>query len=328
MVLRKIAPALAAGCTVVLKPAKETPLTALEIARAFEEAGLPPGVFNVVVGRRAAPIAEVFLQDPRVRKIAFTGSTEVGKTLMQSAAAQLKRLTFELGGNAPFIVFEDADLDRAVQNAVAIKYFRVGGQSCICANRVYVQRGIADRFLAKFVEAVKAIKVGPGTEPGVQVGPLINAETLEKVAAMVTEALGQGARPLAGGRRLTDGVFARGFFYAPTVLTDVREEMRVSKDETFGPVAPILPFDTESEVVERANSTTFGLAAYVSSRDLARVVRVSEALEYGLVCVNDATGYTHEIPFGGFKESGIGREGGRHGMHEYTEVKSISINIS
>jgi succinate-semialdehyde dehydrogenase / glutarate-semialdehyde dehydrogenase len=327
MVLRKIAPALASGCTVVLKPAKETPLTAIEIARAFEEAGLPAGVFNVVVGRRAAPIADVFLKDPRVRKIAFTGSTEVGKTIMRDAAEQLKRLTFELGGNAPFIVFEDADLDRAVQNAVAIKYFRVGGQSCICANRLYVQRGIADRFVTKFVEAVKAIKIGPGTEPGVQVGPLINHETLEKVEAMVTEAIGQGARPLTGATRLRDGAFARGFFYAPTVLVDVREEMRVSRDETFGPVAPMLPFDTEEEVIRRANATTFGLAAYISSRDLARVVRVSEALEYGLICVNDATGYTHEIPFGGYKESGIGREGGRHGIHEYTEVKSISLNV-
>jgi succinate-semialdehyde dehydrogenase / glutarate-semialdehyde dehydrogenase len=327
MVLRKIAPALAAGCTVVLKPAKETPLTAIEIARAFEEAGLPPGVFNVVVGRRAAPIADVFLKDPRVRKIAFTGSTEVGKMLMRGAADQLKRVAFELGGNAPFIVFDDADLDRAVANAVAIKYFRVGGQSCICANRLYVQRGIADRFLPKFVDAVKAIKVGPGTEPGVQVGPLINEETLEKVEGIVTEALGQGARPLAGAKRLREGAFARGFFYAPTVLADVREEMRVSKDETFGPVAPVLVFDTEEEVIARANATTLGLAAYVSSRDLARAVRVSEALEYGLVCVNDATGYTHEIPFGGYKESGLGREGGRHGMHEYTEVKSISLNI-
>jgi succinate-semialdehyde dehydrogenase/glutarate-semialdehyde dehydrogenase len=328
MVLRKIAPALAAGCTVVLKPAKETPLTAIEIAQAFDEAGLPHGAFNVVVGRSAAPIADVLLGDSRVRKIAFTGSTEVGKMLMRRSADQLKRLTFELGGNAPFIVFDDADVDRAVQNAVAIKYLRVGGQSCICANRLYVQRSVADRFVPKFVEAVKAVKVGPGTEPGVQVGPLINADTLEKVDAMVAEALGEGARALTGARRLTDGLLARGFFYAPTVLADVREEMRVSKDETFGPVAPILLFETEREVIERANRTTFGLAAYVASRDLARVVRVSEALEYGLVCVNDATGYTHEIPFGGYKESGLGREGGRHGLHEYTEVKSISINIS
>ncbi len=327
MVLRKIAPALAAGCTVVLKPPKETPLTALEIARAFEEAGLPPGVFNVVVGKRAAPIADVFLTDPRVRKIAFTGSTEVGKVLMRGAADQLKRVAFELGGNAPFIVFEDADLPRAVENAVAIKYLRVGGQSCICANRIYVQRSIADQFLTTFTEAVRAIKVGPGLEPGIQVGPLINQETLEKVDGLVSEAVAQGARALAGGRRLTDGAYARGFFYQPTVLTNVREEMRVARDETFGPVAPVLAFETDEEVIARANDTTFGLAAYLSSRDLSRVVRVSEALEYGLVCVNDATGYTHEIPFGGYKESGLGREGGRQGIHEYMEVKSISVNI-
>jgi succinate-semialdehyde dehydrogenase / glutarate-semialdehyde dehydrogenase len=327
MVLRKIAPALAAGCTVVLKPAKDTPLTALEIARAFEEAGLPPGVFNVVVGKRAAPIADVFLSDPRVRKIAFTGSTEIGKALMRGAATQLKRVAFELGGNAPFIVFEDTDLAHAVENAVAIKYLRVGGQSCICANRIYVQRSIAGEFLAQFASAVRGIKVGPGLEPGVQVGPLINAETLDKVEGLVSEAVSQGARPLTGGRRLTDGAYARGFFYQPTVLTDVREEMRVAKDETFGPVAPVLTFDTEEEVVARANATAFGLAAYLMSRDLNRVIRVSEALEYGLVCVNDATGYTHEIPFGGFKESGLGREGGRQGIHEYMEVKSISLSI-
>ncbi|HEX9246498.1 MAG TPA: NAD-dependent succinate-semialdehyde dehydrogenase [bacterium] len=328
MVLRKIAPALAAGCTVVLKPAKETPLTALEIARAFMEAGLPPGVFNVVVGKRAAPIAEVFLKDPRVRKIAFTGSTEVGKVLMAQAADQLKRVAFELGGNAPFIVFDDADLDRAVANAVAIKYLRVGGQSCICANRIYVQRPVADRFLVRFTEAVRAIKVGPGFEPGVQVGPMINAETLGKVEGLVNDAVAKGARPLAGGRRLTDGAYRKGFFYAPTVLTDVREEMPVARDETFGPVAPVLVFDTDEEVIARSNNTPFGLAAYLSSRDLRRVIRTSEALEYGLVCVNDATGYTHEIPFGGFKESGVGREGGRQGIQEYMEVKSISLNIS
>jgi succinate-semialdehyde dehydrogenase/glutarate-semialdehyde dehydrogenase len=328
MVLRKIAPALAAGCTVVLKPAKETPLTAIEIARAFEAAGLPPGVFNVVVGKRAAPIADVFLKDPRVRKIAFTGSTEVGKVLMAQAAAQLKRVAFELGGNAPFIVFDDADLTRAVQNAVAIKYLRVGGQSCICANRIYVQRAIAQAFLAQFTEAVRAVKVGSGFEPGVQVGPMINEQTVEKVAGFVDDAVAKGARVLAGGRRLTEGVYAKGFFYEPTVLTDVREEMPVARDETFGPIAPVMVFDTDEEVIARSNATTFGLAAYLSSRDLRRVIRVSEALEYGLVCVNDATGYTHEIPFGGFKESGLGREGGRQGIEEYMEVKSISLNIS
>jgi succinate-semialdehyde dehydrogenase/glutarate-semialdehyde dehydrogenase len=328
MVLRKIAPALAAGCTVVLKPAKETPLTAIEIARAFEAAGLPAGVFNVVVGKRAAPIADVFLKDPRVRKIAFTGSTEVGKVLMAQAAAQLKRVAFELGGNAPFIVFDDADLTRAVQNAVAIKYLRVGGQSCICANRIYVQRAIAQAFLAQFTEAVRAVKVGSGFEPGVQVGPMINEQTVEKVAGFVDDAVAKGARVLAGGRRLTEGVYAKGFFYEPTVLTDVREEMPVARDETFGPIAPVMVFDTDEEVIARSNATTFGLAAYLSSRDLRRVIRVSEALEYGLVCVNDATGYTHEIPFGGFKESGLGREGGRQGIEEYMEVKSISLNIS
>jgi len=328
MVLRKIAPALAAGCVVVLKPAKETPLTAIEIARAFEEAGLPPGVFNVVVGRRAAPIADVFLKDPRVRKIAFTGSTEVGKTLMAQAAAQLKRVAFELGGNAPFIVFDDADLDRAVQNAVAIKYLRVGGQSCICANRIYVHRPIAEAFLARFTEAVRAIKVGSGFDSGVQVGPLINAETLEKVEGFVKDAVARGARPLVGGRRLTEGAYGKGFFYEPTVLAEVREDMPVARDETFGPIAPVMIFETDEEVIARANNTTFGLAAYLSSRDLRRVIRVSEALEYGLVCVNDATGYTHEIPFGGFKESGLGREGGRQGIEEYMEVKSISLNIS
>ncbi|HKV44244.1 MAG TPA: NAD-dependent succinate-semialdehyde dehydrogenase [bacterium] len=328
MVLRKIAPALAAGCTVVLKPPKETPLTAIEIARAFEEAGLPHGVFNVVVGKRAAPIAEIFMNDPRVRKIAFTGSTEIGKMLMAQAANQLKRVAFELGGNAPYIVFDDADLDRAVANAVAIKYFRVGGQSCICANRIYVQRPVAEAFLAKFTEAVRAIKVGSGFEPGVMVGPMINAETLEKVEGLVNDAVQKGARPLTGGHRLTEGAYRHGFFFAPTVLTNVTEEMPVAHDETFGPVAPVLVFDTDDEVIARSNNTAFGLAAYVAARDMRRIIRVSEALEYGLICVNDATGYTHEIPFGGFKESGLGREGGRQGIEEYMEVKSISLNIS
>ncbi len=328
MVLRKIAPALAAGCTVVLKPARATPLTAIEIARAFADAGLPPGVFNVVVGKRAAPIADVFVSDPRVRKIAFTGSTEVGKRLMAQAPAQLKRVAFELGGNAPFIVLNDADLERAVHNAVAIKFLRVGGQSCICANRIYVQRPIAEAFFAGFVEAVRAIKVGSGFEPGVQVGPMINAETLHKVEQFVKDAVSGGARPLVGGRRLTEGTYGKGFFYEPTVLADVREEMPVVRDETFGPVAPVMIFDTDEEVVSRSNHTTYGLAAYLCARDLRRVIRISEALEYGLVCVNDATGYTHEIPFGGFKESGLGREGGRQGIAEYMEVKSISLNIN
>ena len=327
MVTRKIAPALAAGCPVVLKPASATPLTALALAGILHEAGLPAGVFNVVVGKRSAPLAEEFLRQPKVRKIAFTGSTEVGKELMAKAANQLKRLSFELGGNAPFVVFDDANLAEAVEGAAAIKYMRVGGQSCICANRIYVQEGIASKFIPAFVERVKAIKVGEGFQPGVEVGPLINEETLDKVDSLVQDAVAKGARVAAGGGRLTDGPLAKGFFYAPTVLLDVREEMPVCQEEIFGPVAPVLTFRTEEELIERANDTTYGLASYFYSNDYARIVRVSEALEYGLVGVNDAAGYTHEIPFGGYKESGLGREGGKEGMDEYMEVKSIVVNL-
>jgi succinate-semialdehyde dehydrogenase/glutarate-semialdehyde dehydrogenase len=327
MVTRKIAPALAAGCPVVLKPASATPLTALALAEILHDAGLPAGVFNVVVGRRSAPLAEEFLRDPRVRKIAFTGSTEVGKELMAKAANQLKRLSFELGGNAPFVVFDDANFTAAVEGAAAIKFMRVGGQSCICANRIYVQEGIASRFIPAFIERVKAIKVGEGFQEGVEVGPLINEETLTKVDSLVRDAVAKGARVAAGGGRLTDGPMARGFFYAPTVLLDVREDMPVCQEEIFGPVAPVLTFRTEEELIERANDTTYGLASYFYSNDYARIVRVAEALEYGLVGVNDAAGYTHEIPFGGYKESGLGREGGKEGMDEYMEVKSIVVNL-
>jgi succinate-semialdehyde dehydrogenase/glutarate-semialdehyde dehydrogenase len=327
MVTRKIAPALAAGCPVVLKPASATPLTALALAEILHDAGLPAGVFNVVVGRRSAPLAEEFLRDPRVRKIAFTGSTEVGKELMAKAANQLKRLSFELGGNAPFVVFDDANFTAAVEGAAAIKFMRVGGQSCICANRIYVQEGIASRFIPAFIERVKAIKVGEGFQEGVEVGPLINEETLTKVDSLVRDAVAKGARVAAGGGRLTDGPMARGFFYAPTVLLDVREDMPVCQEEIFGPVAPVLTFRTEEEIIERANDTTYGLASYFYSNDYARIVRVAEALEYGLVGVNDAGGYTHEIPFGGYKESGLGREGGKEGMDEYMEVKSIVVNL-
>jgi succinate-semialdehyde dehydrogenase/glutarate-semialdehyde dehydrogenase len=304
MVTRKIAPALAAGCTVVLKPASATPLSALALARICDEAGLPPGVFNVVPTRDGAVAGKAFLDHPAVRKIAFTGSTEVGKRLMAGASDQLKRVSFELGGNAPFIVFEDADLAAAADGAVAIKFLRVGGQSCICANRVYVQASIAERFIPMFVDRVKALRVAPGFESGAQ-----------------------GAVLLAGGRRLEGGPYGMGFFYAPTVLTNVREEMDVAKEEIFGPVAPVMTFGDEAEVVERSNATRFGLAAYFYTRDLRRSVCVAEALEYGMVGVNDATGYTHEIPFGGFKQSGLGREGGHQGIEEYMEIKSISLAV-
>ena len=327
MVTRKIAPALAAGCAVVLKPASATPLTALALARICAEAGLPAGVFNVVTGKSSSVIGQVFLDHPGVRKIAFTGSTEVGKRLMAGASAQLKRVSFELGGNAPFIVFDDADLAPAADGGVAIKFLRVAGQSCICANRVYVQESIAEKFIPMFVERVNKLKVAPGFEPGAQIGPLINSEILEKVDALVQGAVKDGARVAAGGRRLGNGAFSTGLYYAPTVLTQVREEMAVAKEEIFGPVAPLMTFKDEAEVIQRSNNTTFGLAAYFYTRDLRRAIRVAEALEYGMVGVNDATGYTHEIPFGGFKESGLGREGGKQGIEEYMEVKSISVGI-
>ncbi|HEY8486106.1 MAG TPA: NAD-dependent succinate-semialdehyde dehydrogenase [Limnochordales bacterium] len=325
MITRKAAPALAAGCTVVLKPASATPLTALALAAVAHDAGMPPGVFNVVTGRRSGAIARVFLEHPAVRKIGFTGSTEVGKELMAGAAAGLKRVSFELGGNAPFIVFDDADLQAAAEGAAAIKFLRVAGQSCICANRVYVQESVADRFLPLFVEQVRRLKVAPGFEPGAQIGPLINRATLEKVSELVESAVKEGARVVTGGQRLTEGALGRGLFYAPTVLTQVREEMAVAREEIFGPVAPVMTFRDEEEVLRRANDTRFGLAAYFYTRDLRRAIRVAEALEYGMIGVNDASGYSHEIPFGGFKESGLGREGGREGIHEYLEVKSVSL---
>jgi succinate-semialdehyde dehydrogenase/glutarate-semialdehyde dehydrogenase len=328
MVTRKIAPALAAGCTVVLKPASATPLTALAIAKITEDAGMPPGVFNVLTTNRSRLVGNELLAHPLIRKIGFTGSTDVGKGIMEIAARQIKRLSFELGGNAPFIVFDDADLDAAVEGAVAMKFLRVGGQSCICANRIYVQRAVADRFIPAFVDAVKRLRVAPGFEPGAQVGPLINEETRAKVHALVQDAVARGARLVAGGHYLGGGVYKTGYFYAPAVLLDVTDEMPIAQEEIFGPAAPILTFDTEEEVIQRANATRFGLASYFYTRDVARLVRVAERLEYGLVGANDAAGYTHEIPFGGFKESGLGREGGHEGIEEYTEIKSVVVNLT
>ncbi len=327
MVTRKIAPALAAGCTVVLKPASATPLTALAIAQITHDAGLPPGVFNVVTTNRSRLVSTELLAHPLIRKIGFTGSTEVGKSIMELAARQVKRLSFELGGNAPFIVFDDADLAPAVEGAVAMKFLRVGGQSCICANRIYVQRGIADRFIPAFIDAVKRLTVAPGFDPGAQIGPLINEDTRAKVHGLVQDAVKRGARLVTGGHYLTDGAYAKGFFYAPAVLLDVTDDMAIAQEEIFGPAAPILTFESEEEVVRRANATRFGLAAYFYTRDMTRLVRVAEQLEYGLVGANDAAGYTHEIPFGGFKESGLGREGGHEGIEEYTEVKSVVVNL-
>src|SRR5205823_5289974 len=291
MVTRKIAPALAAGCPVVLKPASATPLTALGIAKIVEDAGLPPGVFNVLTTNRAALVGEHLLTHRLIRKIGFTGSTEVGKGIMEAAARQIKRLSFELGGNAPFTVFEDADFQAALDGAV------------------------------------KGLKVAPGFEAGAQLGPLINEETRAKVHGLVEDAVKRGARLVTGGHYLTGERYAKGLFYAPAVLLDVTDDMPIAQEEIFGPAAPILTFDTEEEVIRRANATTFGLAAYFYTRDATRLVRVAEQLEYGLVGANDAAGYTHEIPFGGFKESGLGREGGHEGIEEYTEVKSVVVNL-
>ncbi len=328
MVTRKIAPALAAGCSVVLKPASATPLTALAIAQITRDAGLPAGVFNVLTTNRSRLVGTELLTHPLIRKIGFTGSTDVGKGIMETAARSIKRLSFELGGNAPFIIFDDADLKAAVEGSVAMKFLRVGGQSCICANRIYVQRGIAERFLPAFVEAVKKLKVASGFEPGAQIGPLINEDTRAKVHSLVQDAVARGARLVSGGHYLTDGPYKNGFFYAPAVLLDVTDDMAIAQEEIFGPAAPLLLFDTEEEVVRRANATKFGLAAYFYTKDMTRLMRVAEQLEYGLVGANDATGYTHEIPFGGFKESGLGREGGHEGIEEYTEVKSVVINLA
>ncbi len=327
MITRKIAPALAAGCTVVLKPASATPMTALAIAQCAHDAGLPPGVFNVVTAARSREIGQELLSNPLVKKIGFTGSTEVGKSLMEQAAKQIKRISFELGGNAPFIIFDDADFDAALDGAIAMKFLRVGGQSCICANRIFVQETIADRFIPAFVERTKALKVGDGFEPGMQLGPLINKEALENMKRLLEDAVRRGAKILTGGKPLTDGGMDKGFFFAPTVLANCKDDMPVCVEEIFGPIAPILTFKTEEEAIRRANDTTYGLAAYFYSRDAARIIRVSEGLESGLVGVNDAAGYTHEIPFGGFKESGLGREGGRQGIEEYLEVKSIVLNL-
>ncbi|HBL61075.1 MAG TPA: succinate-semialdehyde dehydrogenase (NADP(+)) [Cyanobacteria bacterium UBA8803] len=328
MVTRKIAPALAAGCTVVLKPAPNTPLTALAIAAALRDAGIPPGVFNVITTEQTEVVGEELLTHPAVRKIAFTGSTRVGKQLMERAASQLKRVSFELGGNAPLIVFDDADIDSAVEAAVAIKFLRVGGQSCICANRIFVQDTIADQFTTAFLERVNQLKVGQGFEPGMHIGPLINEKALNKVSYLVEDARERGAKVVMGGQRLTDGNFANGYFYPPTVLLNVEDSMPICREEIFGPVAPILTFSTEEEVIERANHSQYGLASYLFTRNLVRILRLSDSLDYGLVGVNDVGGYTHEVPFGGFKESGIGREGGRRGIEEYMEEKTIVINLN
>ncbi len=318
MICRKVAPALAAGCTVVLKPASETPLSALALAELSVRAGLPAGVFNVVTGTDAAAIGLEMTQNIAVRKISFTGSTAVGKLLMRQSADTVKKLSLELGGNAPFIVFDDADLEAAVEGAIVSKY-RNAGQTCVCANRLYVQAGVYEAFLKKFTAAVQKQKVGPGTEDGVQIGPLISPKALEKVKRLVADAVHKGARVLTGGHAL------QGTFYAPTVLADVAVGMDLLQEEIFGPVAPVTRFETEEEAIRLANATPYGLAAYFYGRDLGRVFRVAEALDYGMVGVNTGLVSTATAPFGGMKESGMGREGSKYGLDAYLEVKYVCL---
>jgi succinate-semialdehyde dehydrogenase/glutarate-semialdehyde dehydrogenase len=322
MITRKVAPALAAGCTVIAKPAEATPLSALALAELAARAGFPPGVFNVVTGdaARAPEIGRALCDSPVVRKVSFTGSTEVGRILLRQSADTVKKLSLELGGNAPFIVFDDADLDAAVEGAIASKY-RNAGQTCVCANRLYVQDGVYDEFARRLAAKVAQFEVGPGTAPGVTIGPLIEPAALLKVEEHVADALAQGAQVLVGGRRHGLG----GLFFEPTILTGVKQSMKVAREETFGPVAPLFRFSSEAEVVEMANATEFGLAAYFFSRDIGRVFRVAEALESGMVCVNSGLLSTEVAPFGGVKQSGLGREGSRHGLDEYLEIKYVCL---
>jgi succinate-semialdehyde dehydrogenase/glutarate-semialdehyde dehydrogenase len=319
MITRKVAPAIAAGCTAVIKPAPETPLTALALGVLAERAGIPAGVLNIVTGDAKA-IGEVMTSHPAVRFVGFTGSTAVGKLLMRQAASTVKKVGLELGGNAPFIVFDDADVDAAVDGAMVSK-FRNMGQTCVCANRIYAQAGIYDEFVMKLADRVTALKVGNGVDDGVQQGPLIKPQALEKVERHIEDAVGQGARLLTGGKRHALG----RTFFEPTVLANVTTDMLVTREETFGPVAPVYRFADEADVIAQANATEYGLAAYFYARDLGRVFRVAEALEYGMVGVNTGLIATEVAPFGGVKESGIGREGSRHGMEEFVELKYMLL---
>jgi succinate-semialdehyde dehydrogenase/glutarate-semialdehyde dehydrogenase len=323
MITRKVAPALAAGCTVIIKPAEATPLTALAAAELAQQAGMPAGVLNVLTADAAGSIeiGQVLCESDVVRHLSFTGSTEVGRILMKQCAPTVKKLSLELGGNAPFIVFDDADLDSAVDGALASKY-RNAGQTCVCANRIYVQAGVYDAFLEKLTAKVAALKTGNGFEAGVNVGPLIDEAALQKVEAHVADAIALGAKLLAGGKRLASEA---GNFFEPTLLADATPQMLCSREETFGPVAPVFKFQTEAEAIALANSTEFGLASYFYSRDIGRIFRVGEALEYGMVGVNTGLISTAEVPFGGVKQSGLGREGGRQGIEDYVEVKYLCL---
>jgi succinate-semialdehyde dehydrogenase/glutarate-semialdehyde dehydrogenase len=324
MVTRKVAPALAAGCTVVLKPAEQTPLTAIAIADILTEAGLPAGVLIVLATNDPVPVGTELLSNPAVRKITFTGSTNVGKYLMREAAASVKRVSLELGGHAPFIVFPDADIDAAARGAIVSK-FRNAGQTCVCANRFYVHASVADAFVEALTPLVRALEVGDGMRDGVHVGPLIDAAGVAKVERHVRDAVTHGATVLVGGERPSDA--GAGYFFEPTLLTEASDDMLVMREETFGPVAPVTTFTGDAEVVARANHGPFGLAAYIYTSSLHRAWTIAEQLEYGIVGVNDPLPSTAQAPFGGFKESGLGREGGSEGMDAFLETKYISMGV-
>ena len=321
MITRKVGPALAAGCTMVLKPAEQTPLSALALAELAERAGVPKGVFNIITGDAPA-IGGELCASPIVRKLSFTGSTEVGRILMKQCAPTIKKLSLELGGNAPFIVFDDADLDAAAEGLMASKY-RNAGQTCVCANRVYVQAGVYDQFTDKIKAKMTALKVGAGTEAGVNLGPLIDAQGLAKVEDHVADAIAKGAKLVLGGKRSARG----GLFYEPTLLRDVPLTAKVTREETFGPVAPLIKFDSEADVIGLANASEFGLAAYFYSRDVGRVFRVGEALESGMVGINTGIFSNEVAPFGGVKQSGLGREGSKYGIEDYLEIKYLCLGL-
>jgi len=322
MITRKVAPALAAGCTAVVKPASQTPLTALKLAELAHEADIPKGVLNIVTGSAKA-IADTWMEDGRVRKVSFTGSTEIGKELMSGAAKTMKKVSLELGGHAPFIVMSDADLDKAVEAVIGSK-FRNAGQTCICTNRVFVQEGVYAEFAEKFQKAVGQLKVGDGFGEGTTVGPLIDANAVEKVQEHIEDAIKKGGEILYGGQTLTE---LNGHFIEPTVIGGANDTMLCMTEETFGPVAPVAKFETVEEVIERANNTPYGLAAYVFTKDISQAFQISEALEYGIIGLNDGLPSVAQAPFGGFKESGIGREGGYFGIEEYLEIKYISLGL-
>ncbi|AWF37560.1 MULTISPECIES: NADP-dependent succinate-semialdehyde dehydrogenase [Klebsiella] len=321
MITRKAGPALAAGCTMVLKPASQTPFSALALAELANRAGIPEGVFNVVTGS-ASEVGNELTGNPLVRKLSFTGSTEIGRQLMEQCAKDIKKVSLELGGNAPFIVFDDADLDKAVEGALASK-FRNAGQTCVCANRLYIQDGVYDRFAEKLQQAVSKLQIGDGLQPNVTIGPLIDEKAIAKVQEHIADALDKGARVATGGKPHELG----GNFFQPTILVDVPSDAKVAKEETFGPLAPLFRFKDEADVIAQANDTEFGLAAYFYARDLGRVFRVGEALEYGIIGINTGLISTEVAPFGGVKSSGLGREGSKYGIEDYLEIKYMCIGI-